>query len=129
MWTFEITAGKLYDPAGAFAATAYAGGNIGKDPSGVDNPADESIANVGPLPEGLYSFGTPLDHSVLGVFAIPLIPDSANQMYGRRGFFCHGDLIGGAPHSGSEGCIVTDPTTRRAMWASPDHLIRVIAVR
>jgi hypothetical protein len=128
-WVFEIAAGSLYDPAGAFAATVYAGGDVGKDLSGVNNPADESIPDVGPLPEGNYTFGTPLDHSVLGPFAIPLQPDAANDMHGRRGFFVHGDLIGGAPHSGSEGCIVTPRPTREAMWASADHSLQVVATR
>jgi hypothetical protein len=129
MWVFAITEGKLYDPSGAVAAEVYAGGNIGKNPEGVDNPADESIKDVGPLPEGGYTFGTPINHSKLGPFAIPLIPDASNEMYGRGDFFSHGDLIGAAPHSGSEGCMVTPPVTRHAMWASPDHRLQVIAVR
>ena len=37
--------------------------------------------------------------------AMPLIPDPANQMHGRSGFFIHADSIAD-PGSASEGCIV-----------------------
>ena len=36
---------------------------------------------------------------------MPLIPDPANQMHGRSGFFLHADSVGN-PGSASEGCIV-----------------------
>ena len=126
MFTFEITTGKWYDPSGGYVSTGYSGGNCGNNPEGVDNPADEGIRNVGPLPEGLYTFGTPVDHSQLGVFAIPLIPDPSNDMKGRGGFYCHGDLAG-KYEAASEGCIIQPRTTRNAAWASSDHQLRVVA--
>ena len=125
-WTFVITEGKIYDPSGAFLTTAYAGGNLGQNPEDVNNPDAEGLANKGPLPEGWYIFGTPLDHSKLGKFAIPLIPDPSNDMKGRSGFFWHGDLIGGAYESGSEGCIVSAPAPRHTAWASADHRLQVV---
>lgn len=126
MWTFEITTGKWYDPSGAYVSTGYTGGNCGKNLEGVNNPADEGLKNIGPLPEGLYTFGTPVDHSQLGAFAIPLIPDPANDMKGRGDFYVHGDLAG-AYHAASEGCIIQPPTTRHAAWDSPDHRLQVVA--
>ena len=125
MWTFEITTGKFYDPDGEHISTGYAGGNLGKSPEGKDNPEDEGIKNVGPLPEGMYTFGTPVEHSQLGVFAIPLIPDAGNDMKGRGGFYLHGDTT--PPGNASEGCIVQPPTTRHTAWNSDDHRLQVVA--
>jgi len=125
-WTFEIVTGKMFNPAGTFVSAGYSGGNKGRNPEGVDNPADEGIPNVGPLPEGLYTFGTPVDHSQLGPFAIPLIPDPANDMRGRGNFFCHGDSTS-LDHSASEGCIIQPRPTREAMWNSDDRSIQVVA--
>lgn len=127
MWTFEITTGKFYDPSGNYVSTGYSGGDCGQRPDGVDNPADEGLRNVGPLPEGLYTFGEPVEHSQLGAFAIPLIPDASNDMKGRGGFYLHGDLAG-RYESASEGCIIQPRTTREAAWSSPDHQLKVVAV-
>lgn len=124
-WIFAIVDGKIYDPTGTFVSTAYSGGDCGKRPDGVDNPDDEGVADVGPLPEGLYTFGVPVEHSKLGAFAIPLIPDPGNEMHGRKDFYCHGDLAG-KYEAASEGCIIAPPNTRHAMWDSADHQIRVV---
>jgi hypothetical protein len=124
-WTFEIRTGKFYDPDGKFVSKGYAGGNCGKNPEGIDNPDDEGLKNIGPLPEGLYTFGTPIPQSHLGKFAIPLIPDAANDMKGRSAFFLHGDTT--PPGKASEGCIIQPRTTRDAAWASSDHQLRVVA--
>ena len=126
-WTFEISTGKMFDPLGAFSGQGYSGGNEGKNPEGVDNPADEGLKDIGPLPEGLYTFGTPVQHSQLGVFAIPLIPDSSNDMKGRGGFYIHVDLAGQF-HAASEGCIIMPRPTREALWASIDHQLKVVSV-
>lgn len=125
-WTFEITTGKLYNPDGTFAAQGYSGGNCGKNPEGIDNPADECIKDVGPLPEGLYTFGTPVAHSQLGAFAIPLIPDPSNNMMGRGDFYMHGDTA--VPGDASEGCIIMPPDTRHACAGSADNQLTVVAV-
>jgi len=125
-WLFEITTGDFYSPQGQFVSRGYAGGNLGKNPEGKDNPADEGLKNIGPLPEGFYTFGTPVEHSQLGAFAIPLIPDASNNMLGRGGFYLHGDTP--IPGNASEGCVVQPPTTRHAAWDSPDHRLQVVAI-
>ena len=125
-WRFEITTGKLYDSEGNCVATGYSGGNLGKDPEGEDNPADEPLKDIGPLPEGLYTLGQPVLKSNLGPFAIPLLPDPSNQMYGREGFYCHGDSVEN-PGCASEGCVIMPRNVREAMWNSPDHELQVIA--
>jgi hypothetical protein len=126
MWTYEQSTGKLYDPFGNLVSTGYAGGNCGNNPEGVNNPDLQAAKCVGPLPVGVYTFGTPEEGTHLGAFAIPLIPDPANNMFGRGSFFCHGDNTRG-DQSASEGCIIQSHTTRAAMWASSDHQIQVIS--
>jgi type VI secretion system (T6SS) effector TldE1-like protein len=125
-WIFEITTGKLYAPQGNCVAAGYSGGNLGKDPEGKDNPIDEPLKNIGPLPEGLYTLDVPLLQSHLGPFAIPLVPDPANDMFGRDGFYCHGDSLEN-PGCASEGCVILPRDVREAMWNSPDHQLRVVA--
>jgi hypothetical protein len=125
-WKFEIMTGKLFDPHGNCVAQGYSGGNCGKDLEAVNNAADESLADIGPLPEGLYTFGQPVLQSKLGGFAIPLNPDPSNEMFGRGDFYCHGDSIQ-HPGDASEGCVIMPLAWRQAMWKSPDHQLQVVA--
>jgi len=123
-WTFEITTGRLFDPAGTEVSRGYAGGNCGKNPEGRNNPDLCNVPNIGPLPPGFYTYGEPIEHSKLGAFAIPLIPDPANEMYDRKDFFMHGDTP--IPGNGSEGCIVQPRPWREAAHKSPDQRIQVV---
>src|SRR5271163_365720 len=87
MWTYHQKTGELFDPDGKLAATGYSGN--GPD---LNNPAAEVAIGHGPIPAGLYHIGaphSPIDH--LGRLAMPLIPEPTNHMYGRSGFFLHGD--------------------------------------
>ena len=127
-WKYEQSTGNLYTPEGERLATGYAGGNCGNSPEGVNNPAMQDIHNVGPLPCGMYTFGTPENNPKLGPFAIPLIPFSGNEMFGRAGFFMHGDTSA-MNHSASEGCIIMGATTRHTCAASDDKLLQVVAVK
>ena len=125
MWTYEQNTGRLLDPNGVFVAKGYAGGNCGKNPEGVNNHDMQSVHNVGPLPVGNYKLGTMIEESELGPCAIPLIPDPANEMFGRGHFFCHGDMIGHIG-AGSEGCIVQARPVRMALAASQDRDLQVV---
>jgi hypothetical protein len=122
-WSYLQAFGTLFDPDDRLVATGYAGGNCGKDPGGVNNPDLESVHDIGPLPRGVYTFGAPVDHTQLGPFAIPLIPDPSNNMYGRSGFYMHGDTE--TPGCASDGCIVMPPGVRQACWDSPIHQLVV----
>jgi len=121
-WQFSQTRGTITSAAGAVIGTGYSGHG-----PGVDNPAMQTVRNVGPLPVGHYTFGEliPTDPK-LGEYVIPLIPDPSNQMYGRSGFFWHGD---NSAHneSASEGCIVSAFTTRQEAYESADHSLEVVA--
>ena len=123
-WRFEQDTGNIFDPTGELAGTGYAGGNCGANPEGINNHSMQDIPLIGPIPLGLFTMGEPVEHSQLGPFAIPLIPDPANEMFGRGGFYCHGDTA--IPMRASEGCIVQVPDVRHAMWASADHEVEVV---
>lgn len=123
MWRYRQSTGEMFDPSGTRAAVGYAGGNCGKNPEGRNNPAMQNVKSIGPLPQGIYTFDEPILQSHLGPFAIPLIPDPANKMFGRSDFFCHGDTTPSG--NASEGCIIMPRAIRNAMWDSPEHQIEV----
>lgn len=103
MYTFKISTGELLNNDGSLLTKAYAGGNCGKNPEGVNNPDMVNVPCIGPLPPGIYTFGEPVYNSHLGPTAIPLIPDKDNEMYDRSGFYIHWDTkVSG---NASEGCI------------------------
>lgn len=122
-WRYEQRTGKIYRPDGTHAGTGYAGGNCGKNPEGVNNHAMQGVRSVGPLPCGLYYRGTVVLQSHLGAFAIPLIPDHANNMLGRSAFYMHGDTTPSG--KASEGCIIQARAVREEFYASPEMKIEV----
>lgn len=127
-WVFESSTGKMFRPDGSFAACGYAGGNLGKNPEGINNPKMQNIADIGPLPEGFYTYGELIEeHPRLGLYVFELIPDAENEMYGRGGFYSHGDTE--IPRRASEGCIVMPHATRVEMHESSCQRLRVVAVR
>ena len=121
MWTFEQSTGKLYNKQGTLVtAHAYAGGNCGKSPEGKNNPDMQNVPKVGPLPCGLYTLGKVVLESHLGPFAIPLIPDPSNEMFGRGEFFIHGDTVPSG--NASEGCLILPRELREEIYASHEQL-------
>jgi|SRR5579885_848146 hypothetical protein len=127
MWKYVQRTGNFYDPDGKKIAKGYAGGDHGLRLDGVNNPDLQSKQSIGPLPVGLYTHGTAVEGSHLGAFAIPLIPDSNNEMFGRSGFFMHGDRLDGKPLSASDGCIIVPKPAREAYYNSPDSQLQVVA--
>src|SRR5262249_50933121 len=95
-------------------------GYSGHPPDGVNNPAKEDVANVGPIPRGKWYIGQFVDKPHLGPCVAPLIPDSSTQTFGRSGFYIHGDNAQGN-HSASDGCIILAPTIREQIKASGIH--------
>jgi hypothetical protein len=124
MWTFNSSNGELFDSTGALIETGYAGGNCGKNPEGRNNQAYQYTSNIGPLPVGLYTFGDPVEGTHLGPFAIPLTPDTSNDMRGRGDFYCHGDTTPSG--NASEGCIIMSHSTRTRIVNSGDNRLQVV---
>lgn len=126
-WTYEQTTGRLYDQDGKLEAKGYAGGNCGKNPEGVNNPAMHDCKGIGPLPVGLYTFGQMIErHPHLGPFAIPLIPDAGNEMFGRSDFFMHGDTT--PPGNASKGCIIMPRAVRLECARSAVRVLQVVSI-
>ena len=125
MWTWRQRQGELLDPEGEHKAFGYAGGNLGKNDEGKNNPDYQYVPDIGPLPVGKYKFGKPVPQSHLGPFAIPLIPDGGNDMRGRGSFYIHGDTIKN-PGCASEGCIILPRPIRDELAASLDNDLLVV---
>jgi hypothetical protein len=87
--------------------TGYAGRRKGRN-----NPTLEMVRNEGPLPRGLYAVLRPRSHPRLGPLVMPLEPAGGQPMFGRSGFFIHGDSADG---DASRGCIVLSRNHRAAI--------------
>lgn len=125
-WTYVIDSGALLTPSGLLLSRGYAGA-----PGYVNDPSATAIPFKGPIPEGDYQIGDAEDRpESVGEFALPLTPLPTNQMYGRDGFFLHGDSI---RHAGlreaSDGCPVQPLFARQQVAVSPDRLLNVIATQ
>lgn len=118
MWTYQITSGTLLAD-GETKGHGYAG--HGK---GLNNPAMCNVPDVGPLPKGKYKIGPHEDNPRVGKFAMRLTPDASNQMFGRAGFFIHGDNPQ-MNHTASDGCIILARTIRQDIADSADYDLTV----
>jgi hypothetical protein len=112
----------MTDPTGSFRVTCYSGNGVG-----LNNPSLQWKEGIGPIPEGDYLIGWLQDGGKMGPNVLPLIPAPTNQMFGRSGFFGHGDNEQ-MDHTASDGCIVIEPESLRiTIGHSPDRLLRVSA--
>ena len=107
---------------GGLLAIGYSGApGIGKN-----NPVQQDVEDVGPIPQGLYRIQAPVDTVTHGPYVLPLTPDPANEMFGRAGFLIHGDSVVD-PGTASKGCIILPRFARQRIWESPDHVLTVVA--
>lgn len=129
MWTYKQSTGEMTKPDGTRYGFGFAGHS-----EGLNNPAKQNQAMVGPLPQGDYTMvGFRENDSHTGMCTIVLASDPKNNTFGRSAFRIHGSrnlLSSGLDaflHS-SDGCIILgDCVLRRGIWASADKLLRVIA--
>ena len=119
-WTYEQSLGRMMSQSGVVIANGYSGAGDGKN-----NPTEEYVKNIGPIPAGSYTVGPPIDSPIHGPFALPLLPDLDNDMYGRSGFMMHGDSLQ-HPGNASEGCIIMPRFAREQVWNGGDHRIVVV---
>lgn len=121
MWTYQQSTGEISLDGGAPQGRGYSGFGAGKN-----NPALEDEADIGPIPRGRYKIGEPedLDGGLHGPFVLPLIPDPANEMFGRSGFLIHGDSIS-HPGMASRGCIILERAIREQIAASGDGDLQI----
>jgi hypothetical protein len=121
LWRYVQTTGQMLSPSASLLVVCYSGKGIGRN-----NPTMQAVHDIGPIPRGLYTMKEPEDTVEHGPAVIWLIPNPANEMFGRFGFGIHGDSI---PHPGnaSDGCIIEPRTDRLQMWDSGDHDLEVVA--
>jgi len=121
-WTYAQSSGQLSHD-GEPIEVGYAG-----IAPGLNDPSQQSVPFVGPLPQGTYNIGAAVqDGGHMGPFVLPLTPWANNNMFGRAGFFIHGDKIAGLPHTASNGCVVLSRNTRNTIATSGDALLVVVS--
>jgi hypothetical protein len=122
MWIYQQSTGNLTAPDGTLAGVGYSGN--GAD---LNNPAGQGDVGHGPIPQGFWLIGEFGPHVILGPESAPLSPVEGNDMDGRDGgFFIHGDNEE-MNHTASDGCIILGPALRKAIAASGDVGLKVIA--
>lgn len=133
MWLYESSTGSMHTPKGFPYGYGFAGHDV---PSGgikgLNNPAQQSAKGIGPLPEGDYDMTQWIDKDTrLGLGVIVLVARDPKTQFGRDGFRIHGAVdwstrgLDRFLHS-SDGCIcIGNVSTRKFMWDSGDHLLRV----
>lgn len=129
-----IRTGEFIAPNRKLVGYCYSG-----QPPFVNDPTKVAIKDRGPLPPGPYRMESPINtdpdrsewgaHAHLGPFVIPLTPEPMPEypnprgwLYGRSGFYIHGDSIA-KPGYASDGCIVP---TKLPDGRINGHAVRVL---
>jgi len=121
MWQYKQTTGELRDGQGNVVAKGYSGKGEYKN-----KHEAQGVVGMGPIPVGCYTINPPHQSLKTGPYAMDLVPDAANTMFGRSAFQMHGDSLRN-PGTASSGCIIMPRAIRERVWSSRDHRIEVIA--
>src|SRR4051812_38187159 len=122
MWIYQQATGKMLDAdSGETIGVGYSGFRDGKN-----NARFEMMHSVGPIPCGMYTIQAPRDTNTHGPYVLALVPDEANEMYGREGFLIHGDSIK-SPGTASLGCIILSRDVRERLWHQGDRRLQVVS--
>jgi hypothetical protein len=117
-WTYSQSTGELKHD-GVHVATGYSGIGAGRN-----NPAMQSAANLGPIPQGTYTIGAPRASLARGRWTMPLSPNQGTNTFGRSSLLIHADSIH-HPGQASTGCIILPPPIRHDIASSPDRTLQV----
>ena len=90
-------------------------------PNFVNDPDQQNVKDKGTIPRGTYKMEPPVKSARTG-WNIGLTPAATNKMFGRHTFQIHGDKIGAAPQTSSNGCIIINKTIRDSIWATAKRL-------
>jgi hypothetical protein len=118
-WTWLSRFGILCGPSGLVIAVGYSG-----HAAGLNNPALQNVVDVGPLPEGDFAIGDPVDGTHLGDGAMPLAALPGTDTHGRSELWLHQDNVQ-HNESASEGCGILPLSALKAIAASPDRTLHV----
>lgn len=117
MLFYKISDGELLRDE-EFMGTGYSGTGLGRN-----NLSMCSVANIGPIPPGIYSIGLPYTHPVEGPLVMNLTPSDETETFGRSAFHIHGD---NARNDASHGCIILGPSIRKEIINSGEKFITVL---
>ena len=117
MQSYQQSTG-LYEVRPDLRALGYSGHG-----EGLNNPALEADAGVGPIPAGVWRIGPARTHPRLGPCVMALSPVE-HDAHGRSAFFIHGDNAAG-DHGASHGCVILAHSVREAIAANPDRTLLV----
>lgn len=128
MFLYNQKTGELKNNAGKIIGVGYSGHG-----EGVNNPALQSVHDIGPLPCGDYTIelvkdsdGNPIDWNGKKAPVFRLVPKQGTNVFGRTNFEMHGDDV---KHPGmklgSLGCMIQGRDTRVQVMISTDKDLRV----
>lgn len=118
-WKYAIRLGEVINPTGSFVGYGYSGHGVG-----LNDPAQQAVADVGPIPVGKYEVGRFFDDPEKGPIVSHLTPMPGTDTHGRAGFMIHGDNKA-LDHSASHGCVILPRVLREQMMASNDRVLIV----
>jgi Protein of unknown function (DUF2778) len=120
MWTYETSSGNLTHN-GNFIGVGYSGNT-----SGLNNPAEENIHDVGPIPRGAWTIGAFFDDPEgKGPLVAHLTPNPGTNDFARSGFMIHCDNAA-LNHTASEGCIILAHPYRQQIADSGDTDLQIV---
>jgi len=108
-WTWDQSSGTLLED-GRLIAHGYAGAGSGKN-----NPDKQGVAQIGPIPRGVWRMTRVKNGGHTGPFTIVLEPEPETDTLGRSAFRIHGD---NGTHTASQGCIILQRPFREKIWAT-----------
>lgn len=114
----------LVDEAEPEKAETFGRGYSGHPPY-VNDTESEALVARGPIPRGGYRLHGPFNSQRLGPCVFWLEPHAKNSMFGRSGFFIHGDNDSGN-RSASHGCIILSRSVRDRIARSGARSLAVI---
>jgi len=119
-WLYRQTTGEMLHD-GTVVGLGYSG-----IADGLDNPAEQSVPDTGPIPVGSYDIGDAFLHPQCGPVAMRLTPQAGTDTFGRDGFLIHGDNQT-MDHTASHGCIILPRVIREAISVSDDKTLIVVS--
>src|SRR5438270_6415099 len=113
-WQYSQSSGQARKD-GILVDTGYSGHG-----SGLNNPDAEMLADIGPIPKGMWSIiGPPQNTETHGPYVMKLYPQKGTITFGRDGFLIHGDSVEfPGLKTASHGCIIMPRATRSRIWQS-----------
>jgi hypothetical protein len=115
---------------GKLLAKGYAGlddgDGIPEPGEGKNDPGQQAVRGVGPIPVGQYRVTAPFNHPAAGPYVLRLVPLFGTRTFGRDGFLIHGDSRS-RPGAASHGCIILARGDRELVWATGERTLEVVA--